>query len=202
LWACHVSGSSAASEILCAAARGDLAEVQRLVGQNRRLLNATVSTSSEQDRTPLLHACRRGHVEVVRWLLDRGAVAGNFALSIALDEGHTPVVRLLLERRANITGETTLVRASGKGQLEIVRCALAHPKGAALTNLQGDSGVTALAKAATNQHVGVVRALLDKGADPTLARRLLGHHPAGKGQADEPPCVRRGAGGEGLAPSH
>jgi ankyrin repeat protein len=48
---------------------GDLAEVQRLVGEDPGLLNARDNRSL----TPLMCAASKGRVGVVRWLLGKGA---------------------------------------------------------------------------------------------------------------------------------
>jgi hypothetical protein len=54
-----------------AAEAGDLAEVQRLVGQDPGLLDATMRDYRLQDAPDA--RLRQGHVGVVRWLLDKGA---------------------------------------------------------------------------------------------------------------------------------
>jgi ankyrin repeat protein len=52
----------------------------------------------------LMHASSKGHVGVVRCLVDKGAAiieredSGHTALWFSCNEGHLPVVRLLLER--------------------------------------------------------------------------------------------------------
>jgi hypothetical protein len=51
-----------------AARRGDLAEVKRVLGQHPGLLDAGVG-----GMTLLMFASVGGHVDVVRWLVDKGA---------------------------------------------------------------------------------------------------------------------------------
>jgi ankyrin repeat protein len=59
-----------ASAVCRAAGEGDLAEVERLVGQHPGLLKAR---AGRMGQTPLMWASSEGHVNVVRWLLDQGA---------------------------------------------------------------------------------------------------------------------------------
>jgi uncharacterized protein len=124
-----------------AARRGDLAEVERLMGQHPALLNARDGLGC----TPLMFASRHGRVGVVRWLLDKGAAinaraVGEFtALCLASQQGRLPVVRLLLERGADPTiagywGATPLIEAAPHGHLEIVRLILGHSSGKTTLN--------------------------------------------------------------------
>jgi hypothetical protein len=77
--------------IWCAAWAGHLDTVQRVVGREPHLLNAkeAISDTYSAAATPLIHAARMGHVEIVRWLADRGAALderdsrGDTALSLA-----------------------------------------------------------------------------------------------------------------------
>jgi hypothetical protein len=155
---------------------GDLAEVERLVGQDPGLLNA-------RDRlgmTPLMLASESGQVEVVAWLLDKGAAInerhcqGCTALSFASSDGRLSAVRLLMERGADPTiatdkGSPPLLVASSQGHLEVVRVLLDHPSSEAIINHRNHNGETALWRACFWGRWGVGRALLESGADPAIA---------------------------------
>jgi uncharacterized protein len=109
------------------------------------------------------------------------------ALSFASSRGFTPIVRLLLERGADPTianrvGWTPLMAASygaylqvsskvsdGGRYVETVRCLLDHPSVAATINRRHEGGQTVLWSACHRGQADVMRALLEKGADPTIA---------------------------------
>jgi ankyrin repeat protein len=173
--ACGCAGSRAMADIWGAAAAGDVGEVQRLVGQDPGRLDARDGGGM----TPLTLASREGHTGMVRWLVDNGAAinertaGGLTALYYACFDGHAPVVKLLLERGADPTistrgGMTPLVAASFGGHLEVVRLLLGLPSGQITVNHRNDHGQTALWWACYNGHGGVVRLLLESGADPPL----------------------------------
>jgi ankyrin repeat protein len=168
-----------------AARLGDLSEVQRLIGQEPRMLDAFDGTV----HTPLMHASTTGHVRVVQWLLDQGASINHqhkfyraTALWCGCHQGCLPVVKLLLERGADPTlaefgGTTPLIAASGPGQLEVVRLLLAHPIAKTTLNHRANNGDTALWGASYEGRGGVVRALLESGADPTIVNDEYGTTP-------------------------
>jgi hypothetical protein len=119
----------------------------------------------------------------VRRLLDQGAATnqrggaypgGQTALWCACSGGHPSSVGLLLERGADPTtandrGSTPLLTASRRGRLEVVRLLLAHPSAKSTVNHRDGEGATALWWACKCGRGGVVRALLEGGADPTTA---------------------------------
>jgi ankyrin repeat protein len=163
-------------DIWRAAREGDLGEVERLVGQDPGLLDAR----NVYDKTPLMYASDGGHVGMVRWLLDHGAAVNNAshgnritALWTASCRGHTPVVWLLLGRGADpaIADESwnPLMYASRFGHLEVARLLLGHASAKSSINCRDVHGKTALWWACCMGRGGVVRALLENGADPAIA---------------------------------
>ena len=122
-------------------------------------------------------ASEKGHLEVVRELLARGAAVdtaendGATPLFIASEKGRLKVLRELLARGAAVDtarndGVTPLYIASRDGHVEVVRELLA--RGAAVNAARND-GWTSLLSACLNNHLEVVRELLAHGASPSLA---------------------------------
>ena len=86
----------------------------------------------------LLLASKKGHLEIVKLLLDRGALIeskdvdyGRTSLMLASRKGHLGIVKLLLDHGALIDardyeGSTALMNASGKGKLETVKFLFEH----------------------------------------------------------------------------
>jgi uncharacterized protein len=171
------AGSIAMEGIWAAARAGDLGEVQQLVGQDPGLVNAR----DGRGMTPLMYASASGHLELVRWLLDKGVAInerdddGYSALFLSCWEGQTAVVRLLLQRGADLAiadeeGFTPLMRAALEGFPEIVRLLLGDPRaGMSINHRDEQGGETVLWHACYMGRGGIVRALLESGADPRIA---------------------------------
>jgi hypothetical protein len=188
------AGSSGMAESTCRAARaGDLAEVERLVGHDPGLLNAKDGHS----QTPLILASFEGHTEVVRWLLDKGAATnertklGSTALFLACRWSHLSAASLLLERGGDATiagggNSTPLIEASLGGHLETVRLLLGQPSDRTTIDHRNTRGETALWLACFRGRGGVVRALLERGADPTITNND-GTTPMAVAKQDPPP---------------
>jgi ankyrin repeat protein len=114
-------------------------------------------------------------------------VAGYTALRWACGMGRAPVVSLLVERGADPTltdgaGSTPLMIVSRNGYLEIVCLLLAHPSVKRSIDRRDHDGETALWGACYGGHGGILRALLESGADPTIAAND-GTTPTAIGQA-------------------
>jgi hypothetical protein len=202
-----VQGQAAMSNIWLAAKDGNLGEVERLVGQDPGLLNVKHAFNGW---TPLMPASILGRVEVVRWLVDQGAAIderdndGYTPLFVACFEGRGSVVRLLVDGGADPTatdqhGWTPIIAASVQGHVEVVRWLLGHSGGKETTNHRCGVGSTALLEACRYGRGGVVRALLESGADPTIVdndgmspvsvAKLGGAYPNGVTAADRRYCV-------------
>ncbi|CAK8990518.1 unnamed protein product [Durusdinium trenchii] len=127
--------------------------------------------------TPIHIAANRGHLEVVRLLLEAGAdkdavrTDGATALFIAAKNGHLEVVRLMLEAGADkdavqTEGPTALFIAAQKGHFQAVQLLL--EAGADKDAVHGKRA-TALYIAAQEGYLEVVRLLLEAGVDKNAA---------------------------------
>jgi ankyrin repeat protein len=158
------------TSLTIAAILGDMVEVERLVTQG-----ADVNETGEGNDTPLTGAARRGHTEVARFLLEKGAGVnkgrghdGWTALRGAAQRGHKDIVQLLVDSGANVDERdeklwTALMGASWDGRLEIAELLL--DRGADV-NARNKGDGSPLMMAVTNGHTDVVQLLLEKGADP------------------------------------
>jgi ankyrin repeat protein len=158
-----------------AARNGDLEKLRRLHLMSRGTMN--VIDQVYCGMTPLALGAREGHIEVVRYLLQRGAVidlhlnGGWTPLSIAAHRGHLEVVDLLLEWGADpagnaLNGGSPLRGACQAGRLDVVRRLLSH--GCGDIDSRNSFGETALLHACTSGHAEIARLLLDAGADSSI----------------------------------
>jgi ankyrin repeat protein len=116
--------------LFSAADAGQLPILELLVAAGADI-NAPKASSSTAPEGVVDTAAGEGHLEVVRWLLDRGAVINHvvggaprcFALTAAAFRGRLDVVKLLVERGAWINcvwaGSTPLSHAIGYGEEEV-----------------------------------------------------------------------------------
>jgi ankyrin repeat protein len=108
----HLIARGAYLDICTAAHMGDLKRVAELVDQDPSLANRVSDyvTYYACSGTPLRNAAAKGHIEIVRLLLERGAdpnlpeegiAPHGHALYSAVANGHYEIAELLLERGAN-----------------------------------------------------------------------------------------------------
>lgn len=125
-------------------------------------------------KTPLMYACKSGHVDVVRQLLDLGAsvnassLSGETPIFVAIAEDRKEIVGLLLSRpelqintgNPEQLDRTALLLAVRLGNLNITQKLLKIP--GIDVNKQDVDGYTALSIACAKGHSEIVRILLEQ----------------------------------------
>jgi hypothetical protein len=149
---------------LTAARRGDVAAVRALLDQG-----VAVDAPFRYDRTALSFVADRGHVEVARLLIERGANVnakdtfyGATPLVWAMNKGHVEIVRLLVAKGAE-GAEDALSEGASKGNVELVKIGLELAKPTA------EEMSAALEQATRGEHKEVVDLLRKAGAVPPRA---------------------------------
>lgn len=101
--------------------------------------SAKLEHESEGGRTPLMKACRAGHICTVKFLINKGAMVNRTTtnndhtpLSLACAGGHQTVVELLLKSGADPfhrlkDNSTMLIEAAKGGHIDVVRLLLDYP---------------------------------------------------------------------------
>ena len=170
-------GMERAMELIAAAERGDVAAVQRLLGQG-----ASVDARDGSGRTALIAAAYANHLDVAEALIKAGADVNaqdhtrQSAYLIATSEGYLDLLRLTLQAGADVRSTdsyngTGLIRAADRGHVEIIKALLQTDMD---RNHVNRLGWTALLEAIIlgdggPRHTDVVRLLIESGADVNLA---------------------------------
>jgi len=145
--------------LMWASAGGNVELVQELLGRG-----AAVDRRANDGTTALMLAAANGFADAARALLVRGADvtvarAGVTARRFAFEREHLDVAALL--ERAELLG-ARLVQAASEGHDAAVRQLIAT---GAPVNVTNERGETALMIAARNGDLGMLQALLSRGAD-------------------------------------
>ncbi|GAB0097965.1 Protein fem-1 homolog CG6966 [Sergentomyia squamirostris] len=140
-----------------AARDGNLTALKRyLSGKNQAEIDALVSAKTE-GATPLVIACRTGHIYVAQYLLDKcnvdveqsgcvtfdgETIEGAPPLWCAAAAGHTSIIRLLVKHGANVnsttrTNSTPLRAACFDGHFEIVKYLVSYGADIEVANRHG-----------------------------------------------------------------
>ena len=148
--------------LMWASASGNLAVVRQLIESG-----AAVDRRASDGITALMLASANGFTEVARALLLRGADVnaargGVKARQLALERGHSDVAALL--EQAEGLG-TRMLRAAAEGNDTAVRQLIAA---GTPVNVTDERGATALMIAARNGDLGILQALLSRGADASV----------------------------------
>lgn len=173
-----------ATPLHAAAQRNDAAMLKILCeGKNKPRLDGKDGTGN----TALFYAAAGGRKQAAAYLLQQGASPAaennirNTALHVAAKNGNQEMVKLLLSRGA----DAKAVNGRGQTALDLAIPQYTAHAGAALSGYYGaaealikggadidsqcrDKGLTALHQAAAGGHLPIVKALLDKGADPDI----------------------------------
>ncbi|CAB4389334.1 unnamed protein product [Rhizophagus irregularis] len=169
-----------------AAAAGNFTRVKELLapqgsGETSSAFLLANDFSPSSGLTPLHYAASRGHYDIVKWLIDAGAIVdledqtGETALLKASYNGHSSVVALLIQKDANVSlrdndGWTALHNASAQGHLKIVKYFIEYTK--ADIDVKSSKGYTPLMNAASKGNIETVEYLLDHHSNPFIKNRL------------------------------
>ncbi|KAM0257093.1 hypothetical protein ACHAQJ_004557 [Trichoderma viride] len=160
--------------------------------QTTHSLPKTFAVARYNGRTALQAASERGHLSIVKLLLELGAevnappspVAGRTALQAAARGGFGAIVHLLLENGAQVSapsarykGITALQGACLQGTLEIVEILLTYGADVRASGGGYDGDGTALHAAAEKGYIEVVKKLIDIGADVNSSYNRRGQTP-------------------------
>src|SRR5512143_635947 len=157
--------------LFLAAMLGDGVSTMRLLFAR----GADPNLASANGQTPLMMAAARGNVEAMRLLIEKGANvnardgAGETALMFAGSSGNADGVRFLIERGADVKvkskrNETALGFAATSGVQASVELLLAKGADVNVRNIRGYSPLM-FAASSDAMPAGIIRLLLDKGAD-------------------------------------
>lgn len=170
-------------KLLNCAETGDVDDFRRIFKQNQKLVQ--IDDGLSDDWTALMFACHRGHLELVRCLIDQFdaninklAYSGTPLLLVCSadkipEETVLEIVKILLDKKAvvntrNRNGEMPLMVACANGFESVVNLLLPLATLEAFDNC----GKTALFYAVENNRYNIVKLLINHGAITTVRNRF------------------------------
>lgn len=192
----HLRRVEQMTESLCAAvAEGDLARCTELTSQgadvNEGLLSSPLldpysSPADHLSSLPLHHACKSGHLEVARFLLEQGSdyssyLTGLSAVEMAAANNSCEILELLIERGASVEdsgagGRPPIVSAAAGGCIEALQLLLDAGADPNAADLLGNTALHVVVTALPDPS-DIIRTMLLHGADRTR-RNLSGESAA------------------------
>jgi len=190
----HLVSRGADVDLGMACATGDLARVRELLDRDPALVNRVSDYGSYYlgCGAPIKNAAARGHLEIVRLLLERGAdpnlpeegiAPRGHALYSAAANGHYEIAKLLLEHGAhpNVEVESsadTLSRVLSNGDQKMLELLCSHGAARAVHLLAHDNDLqTAAAVFAVNPALADDAAALGSAASEAFVRLMLRYAP-------------------------
>ncbi len=175
-------GGGPAGKIIKATQNGNTDKINEMLKDNPELINA----KDTKDETPLTYTVRSGNVELVRFLISKGADVnarnwvGDTPLHMAASSGYEEIVKLLLDHGANVNstgmfGWNPLHCASNDCNLNIMEILI--EKGVDI-NAKNESGITPLHLAVLKK-ASAVKLLISKGAEVNSKKGNTGTTPLG-----------------------
>jgi ankyrin repeat protein len=163
-----------AQEIFDAAQKNDIARVKELIEKDTQQIQA----KDQQGNSLLNRACNLGHIEIISFLIDKGAdrnlLAGRLDLTPLMEcarTGNLEVAKLLVEKGADVQiinkmGISAMHWALGNGQNQAEEVALLLIEKGSKVETKAFNGETPIRTAVRKGYSKAVKALLEKGADP------------------------------------